>query len=258
MTPCGGPAGVEADKIRTELGINYHMVRKESADPKLTVSCGPHCRNTIMKLTKNAAALLLAASLAVSICATPVFATEIKTNPGGIQETTGVTVSDMTSSQDAHTKLTYTIVSSYKWSIPSDVNFGDNESLDNDIVANNVTKSTVEVDECHIPNNKVLKIKIKGNGGGSAEPTEASKSFKIKSGENKTLDYEVRASETTSFDSSNPLEVDGEVLSVNPGTKKVTRNLQFTLKTKLAGGSENKAEYAGSYVGYAIFTAGLE
>ena len=210
-----------------------------------------------MKLTKKAAALLLAASLAVSVCAMPVFATEIKSNPSGIQES-GATVNNMTGSQDAHTKLTYTIASSYKWSIPSDVNFGESESLESDIVANNVTKSTVEVDECHIPNKKVLKIKIKGNGGGSAEPTEDSKSFKIKSDEDKTLDYDVRASETTSFEGISPLAVDGEVLSVNPGTKKVTKNLQFTLKTKLADGSNNKAEYAGSYVGYAIFTAGLE
>lgn len=131
-------------------------------------------------MTKNAAALLLAASLAVSVCATPVFAREITTNPSGIQETAGVTVSDTTSSQDAHTKLTYTIASSYKWSIPSDVNFGEDESLDRDIVANNVTKSTVEVDECHIPKNKVLRIKIKGNGGGNEQPTEASKSRVVK------------------------------------------------------------------------------
>ena len=74
-----------------------------------------------MKLTKKAAALLLAASLAVSVCATPVFAAdashgaEIKK-----EDTTG---------SSSQTEVKYKVTEGYTWAIPATIDFGENAGL---------------------------------------------------------------------------------------------------------------------------------
>ena len=215
-------------------------------------------------MTKKAAALLLAASLAVSVCATPVFATgtigpNLKPN---VQQDGGVKVSGTeTGSQEAHMKLKYDIETSYVWRIPADVNFGNEESLNKDIVIggqNDVRK--VEVGECHIPSGTKLKIKIEGNDGGEDKPTAETRQFRIKSVEGQTLEYEVWANSTNNFGDASTgakkLGVGVDVLSIDPGEKSETTYLQFILKTK--NDRLNASVYAGNYVGYAVFTAELK
>lgn len=244
MTPCGGPAGVEADKIRTELGINYHMVRKESADPKLTVSCGPHCRNTIMKLTKNAAALLLAASLAVSVCATPVFAENPPVKNGTDVQSTGESITTPTAEKQACTQLKYTVTEGYTWSIPADINFGQNNTV---TAANKTETGKVTVKNCKIKQGYTLKIKMAGNGGQYS--TETTDGFKIKTADDASLEYDVQKGTTTL---TNVLS-GGEVLELVAGNDNAEETLTFTLKTQKS--ETNAAEIAGEYIGYAIFTA---
>ncbi len=70
-------------------------------------------------MTKKAAALLLAASLAVSVCAMPVFADgpEVGSEEGSNTQTT------------AHTDMTYRVDCSYTWSIPKKIDFGANAGI---------------------------------------------------------------------------------------------------------------------------------
>lgn len=261
MTPCGGPAGVEADKIRTELGINYHMVRKESADPKLTVSCGPHCRNTIMKLTKNAAALLLAASLAVSVCATPVFAENpnMKSNVGS----NGVSI--------PATDVLYKVTSKYTWSVPATIDFGQDAGINKHPVVNaNVEQSKdnaksgtaagtgnnwrgtapkVMVTENIIGSGKALKITLKSGDGAASR-------FEIKN-DATTLPYSVTTTKET-IDGKDTVNYAGknvdctgtEILALKAGSNTGSVELKFTLDT-----STTTAEISGEYKGTVVFTA---
>lgn len=75
-----------------------------------------------MKLTKKAAALLLAASLAVSVCAMPVFA-GAGTPPANPSNTGSET------KKEANTDVTYTVDSKYTWSIPAEIDFGANAGI---------------------------------------------------------------------------------------------------------------------------------
>lgn len=230
------------------------MVRKESADPKLAVSCGPHCRNTMMKLTKNAAALLLAASLAVSVCATPVFAADPKptdSNAAGVQNA-GAKVTTPATESKAWMELKYEVTEGYKWSIPANIDFGkDQGNEDNDIVINGSStgnpKCTVTVSECKIKNGNTLYISMNGNGGGSGSTAGA---FKLKDDNDQELLYQVHKVENPTNKSE--VTAGADVVALGAGIAGTTTNLEFTLKTKLDSG---KSEKAGSYVGYAIFTA---
>ena len=64
-----------------------------------------------MKLTKKAAALLLAASLAVSVCATPVFAAENMGSQTGVATGT-------------ETKVLYEVTQKFTWTVPATIDFG--------------------------------------------------------------------------------------------------------------------------------------
>lgn len=223
---------MEADQTRTELGINYHMVRKESADPKLTVSCGPHCRNTIMKLTKNAAALLLAASLAVSVCATPVFATDKVVN--------STTHSDLKDSATVEVK--YDVATTYTWTIHTDIDFGKTAGVDKDVERET---NTVEVKANTIPEKKKLKITVEGSGEADASH-ENHKKFTIKNGPTGTevLGYKVTKADTTEI---NPGDT---VLEVKSGTSTGSTTLKYTLHT-----TTKTAEVAGEYRGTVTYTS---
>ena len=271
MTPCGGPAGVEADKIRTELGINYHMVRKESADPKLTVSCGPHCRNTIMKLTKNAAALLLAASLAVSVCATPVFATGVQTSDYITPSTTG----EETSSGE--TQVTYLVKSSYEWTIPAKIDFGNNAGVVdantgktrtvNANLANNSTSAPTAAGDsdgtatkvCILNNiidvDKTLTISISSTN--AYYETGSKNSFFITTAGSATATGGQRLYYTVKTTDSGASELDitnnTKVVSAASGTVSAEKGLVFELDTKNGA----TAEKAGSYNGTLSFTASV-
>ena len=258
MTPCGGPAGVEADKIRTELGINYHMVRKESADPKLAVSCGPHCRTKIMRLTKKAAALLLAASLAVSVCATPVFATE---NMGSTPAkfVGGIGTGD--------TKVLYKVTESYTWTVPATIDFGEDAGVNN--------TSTVEA---NLGENKTGE-KAKQNGTawkGTAPKIMVTKNV-IGVGKELQITFDTTyLAENGEFYVATPdgaeklyytvikpaapggtgeklTKTNTKVLSVPAGTNTAEQELVFTLTTAANNAANNAAEKAGSYEGHVVF-----
>ena len=224
------------------------MVRKESADPKLTVSCGPHCRNTIMKLTKNAAALLLAASLAVSVCATPVFATD-PSIAGSETKTT------------ANTNVTYTVDSKYTWSIPAKIDFGSNAGVKatRTVKANTAenvagTKATdttdgtapmVYVTENIIAPESALKISI-DTANSSFLGSEGFFVGVVGKNDTEKLYFKINklANDGSSGDELNASK--SEVLSVSSGTKTGEQALVFTLKTTTTDAAEKAGEYTGS------------
>lgn len=200
-----------------------------------------------MKLTKKAAALLLAASLAVSVCATPVFATDPS-------ETGNET------NKEANTDVTYTVDSKYTWTIPAKIDFGANAGInktrtvdankganDESTKATDTTNGTapkVYVTENVIEIEKALKISI---------DTDAS-SFETGNGfyvgvVGKKLTEKLYFEIAKPAEGSNPKKVltsgDSEVLSVPSGTKTGEQALVLTLKTT-TGAVEKAGEYTGT------------
>lgn len=201
-----------------------------------------------MKLTKKAAALLLAASLAVSVCATPVFATD-----------PSITGSETKTTAD--TNVTYTVDSKYTWSIPAKIDFGANAGIKKTRTvkanaAENVagTKATdttdgtapkVYVTENIIAPEKALKISI----------DTASSTFDNGNGfwvgvQGRTLTEKLYFEIAKPAEGSNPKKVltsgDSEVLSVSSGTKTGEQALVLTLKTTTKDAAEKAGEYTGS------------
>ena len=201
-----------------------------------------------MKLTKKAAALLLAASLAVSVCATPVFATD----PSIMGSETKTT---------ADTNVTYTVDSKYTWSIPAKIDFGANAGIKKTrtVKANTAentasTKATdttdgtapmVCVTENIIGPEKALKISI----------DTASSTFETGNGfyvgvVGKKLVEKLYFKIAKPAEGSNPEKEltsgDSEVLSVPSGTKMGEQALVLTLKTTTTDAAEKAGEYTGS------------
>lgn len=201
-----------------------------------------------MKLTKKAAALLLAASLAVSVCATPVFATD----PSIMGSETKTT---------ADTNVTYTVDSKYTWSIPAKIDFGANAGIKKTrtVKANTAentasTKATdttdgtapmVCVTENIIGPEKALKISI----------DTASSTFDNGDGfwvgvQGKKLTEKLYFKIAKPAEGSNPEKEltsgDSEVLSVPSGTKMGEQALVLTLKTTTTDAAEKAGEYTGS------------
>lgn len=270
MTPCGGPAGVEADKIRTELGINYHMVRKESADPRLTVSRGPHCRIRIMKLTKKAAALLLAASLAVSVCATPVFAE----NPNMGSKNATISTPNGVEVGIGSTDVFYKVTQSYTWSVPATIDFGENAGVNNtSTVEAKLGGSTAKGDPAKkdtdnrwkgsapkimvtqniIGVGKTLQINVDTTGGHGASVKNGR--FYVEAPDTAKTKYETLYFTITKpvEDSTDPTQLgtnNNKVLSVPAGTNTGEQALEFKLETAQG---DKAAEVAGDYVGAVVF-----
>lgn len=201
-----------------------------------------------MKLTKKAAALLLAAALAVSVCATPVFATD----PSIMGSETKTT---------ADTNVTYTVDSKYTWSIPAKIDFGANAGIKKTrtVKANTAentasTKATdttdgtapmVCVTENIIGPEKALKISI----------DTASSTFETGNGfwvgvQGKKLTEKLYFKIAKPAEGSNPEKEltsgDSEVLSVPSGTKMGEQALVLTLKTTTTDAAEKAGEYTGS------------
>lgn len=209
-----------------------------------------------MKLTKKAAALLLAASLAVSVCATPVFA------GGGATGTTPANPSETgnETNKEANTDVTYTVDTKYTWTIPAKIDFGSNAGVgktrtvkadkganEASTAATDTTNGTapkVCVTENIIEIEKALKISIDtasssfetGNGfyvGVVGKKLTEKLYFKIA----KPAEGGSQEKELTSGDS--------EVLSVPSGTKTGEQALVLTLKTT-TGAVEKAGEYTGT------------
>ena len=151
--------------------------------------------------------------------------------------------------------MTYSVRESYKWSIPSDIEFGNDKGVNQDVAPTNNPKTTVTVSGCKIKNGKTLHIDMKGNGGGDEQVGNGNGEFKIKSDEEEKLEYVVKIGDTET-NITNPVNSGDDVLTLDAGKAALTKYLSFTLKTVRT--AENVSEKAGSYHGYAIFTAQLK
>lgn len=202
-----------------------------------------------MKLTKKAAALLLAASLAVSVCATPVFATD-------------PSIAGNETQKEANTNVVYTVDTKYTWSIPAKIDFGKNAGTNKErkVFANteeNVagkaatndddgTAPKVCVTENIITPEKALKISI----------DTASSTFEAGSGKGFWVGFHGGTTIEKLYFKINKLDKQNmageelgasksEVLSVSSGTKTGEQALVLTLNTT-TGEVEKAAEYTGS------------
>ena len=216
-----------------------------------------------MKLTKKAAALLLAASLAVSVCATPVFAAPETGSHEGSNED-GKTSAD--------TVVTYRVDCSYTWSIPKKIDFGDNagvnktrivEAINGDQNADNMpaTKNgdagkgnvpKVRVTKNIIDDDKTLHIGIDPS---TSSYDTGTKKFYVVTNTSaaQKLEFEIKKCDaygTTTADFSPETE---SVLTVASGTNTGEQELVFTLHTP-----DNAAEKAGIYNGKIVFKSELK
>lgn len=218
-----------------------------------------------MKLTKKAAALLLAASLAVSVCATPVFATE---NMGSTPAKflAGIGTGD--------TKVIYKVTESYAWSIPATIDFGENAGANNTSTVNATLKENgpgkkadnngtgkwegaapkVVVSKNVIGIGKRLQITFnttyldKDNGKFYVLASETTKTGDEQA-ETQKLYFKIQKNDK---DKTELTQKNNEVLSVDSGTDTAAQELVFTLTT---ADGDNAAEKAGDYEGHVVFNS---
>lgn len=225
-----------------------------------------------MKLTKKAASLLLAASLAVSVCAMPVFAYDMgsqnhdNTNaPGGIVA--------------GSTNVYYKVTERYAWSIPATIDFGEDAGVSNTstveankdgdgtkaVQAGTEWKGTapkVCVTENVIGVGKTLKIAIDtGKNYADTFDTTANKFYvkapkMTKTGDSQTEFEKLYFTITKTATGSTGTELNSGndvVMSVPSGTNKGEQTLEFKLET-----TKETAEKAGNYVGCVYFFSKVE
>lgn len=201
---------------------------------------------------KKAAALLLAASLAVSVCAMPVFAKGPST-----------TVNEKDAKKEATTDVTYMVDTKYTWTIPATIDFGSNAGIKKtrtvkantaaNVASTKATDTTdgtapmVCVTENIIELEKALKISIDT----ASSTFEAGNGFWVGVHGDTAIEklyFEI----AKPAEGSNPKKVltsgDSEVLSVPSGTKKGEQALVLTLKT-----TNGEVEKAGEYTGTIAF-----
>ena len=219
-------------------------------------------------MTKNAAALLLAASLAVSVCATPVFATAgapVTGSEGGNKTKTS-----------ANTEVTYKVECSYTWSIPKKIDFGENAGVDQtrivDATADKEAANTpasgndeagkgtvpvVQVTSNIIDDDKTLHISIDTSVTTDGTTYDAGKKeFYVVTG---TTDPTMAQKLYFTIAKSNPASTTWDVatqpvLTVPAGTPTGKQELRFTLSTANGG----TAEKAGTYNGKVVFKSELK
>ena len=229
-------------------------------------------------MTKKAAALLLAASLAVSVCAMPVFAEDSTLNRGS---TTAGSSNASNGVAAGSTSVFYKVTESYTWSIPATIDFGENAGVNNtstveaklgenetgkmaekDGTAWKGTAPKVMVTKNVIGVGKTLKIAVDtGKNYADSFDTEKNK-FYVESEFKKTgsqtsvyekLYFTIAKPAVGSTTSATLLNADNnEVLSVPSGTNTEEQALEFKLET-----TTDTAEKAGSYVGYVWFYSNI-
>lgn len=219
-------------------------------------------------MTKKAAALLLAASLAVSVCATPVFAAD-----PSIEK-------DNEATDKPESEVVYNVTGGYKWSIPATINFGSNAKIKdtkegNERVVNanqdaniasteaddtkNGTAPAIHVSSNVIKYGQTLQISITNdNTVNSYFETGVNKGFFITSGTDATkgqkLYYTIEKPATAAGGTATPVTALGtSILEVKAGTPTGKQELTFTLNTANGG----TAEMEGNYKGTLSFTAEL-
>ncbi|MFQ9168115.1 MAG: hypothetical protein ACLR34_08505 [Faecalibacterium prausnitzii] len=214
-----------------------------------------------MKLTKKAAALLLAASLAVSVCATPVFADDSATTPS-------LPGTEATGADGLTTKVVYDVTGGYTWSVPATIDFGKDagggaqkrtvnatETAEKESIKATDTAGTapkVFVTKNVIAPGKTLKINLKAQDGNAFEVKTS------KDGKEATLSYKVKTTAetidgtlTTPYTAKNVDAVNGtDILALKAGKNTGDVALEFVLTT-----APSKAEIAGHYEGNVVFVA---
>lgn len=217
-----------------------------------------------MKLTKKAAALLLAASLAVSVCATPVFAADpnMGSNPVNSNNAiAGITTGD--------TQIRYKVTESYQWSVPATIDFGVNAGENNTSTVNATldkdkpgtkadndgtgkwkgTAPRIVVSKNVIGVGKKLQITVDTEGH-TATSYENGKFYVEPAGTNERLYFTITKPAATGGTEQELTGTDNEVLRVPSGTNTANQELVFTLTT-----TSETAEKAGDYEGYVAFSS---
>lgn len=221
-----------------------------------------------MKLTKKAAALLLAASLAVSDCATPVFATA--TTPPEMGPLT-VNGTNSFGIGVGHTTVLYKVTESYSWSVPTTIDFGENAGVGNtSTVEANLSGSTakgekaqqdgkawkgtaprVEVIKNVIGVGKKLQITV-DTGKNNGTSYKDGKFYVEVAGTNEELYFDIYKP-AAGGNRTNLSDDKYEVLAVPSGTDTSSQDLLFVLNT--AEKTANVAEKAGEYKGTVVFSS---
>lgn len=215
-------------------------------------------------MTKNAAALLLAASLAVSVCATPVFATE---NMGSTPAkfVGGIGTGD--------TKVLYKVTESYTWTVPATIDFGEDAGVNNTSMVEaklgkdedgvQAKKSTDNTWKGTAPKIMVTKNVI---GVGKELQITFDTTYLAENGEFYVATHD--GAEKLYYTVIKPAAAPGgteekltktntKVLSVPAGTNTAEQALVFKLETAANNVAGNAAEKAGSYEGHVVFQSKL-
>lgn len=228
-------------------------------------------------MTKKAAAMLLAASLAVSMCATPVFAT----GTTGLTHSNGGsgngTAADVTPKA---TEVTYNVDCSYTWSIPTEIKFGRNAGVNRTRIVNaqqgedqessepivKITGSLEDVTPGKAPavwvtknvieDGKKLKIQVDTDKSTYDDGVDQGFFVKTESSEEKlyfTIDI---IPQLPPYKQTSVNENQKEILIVPAGKNKDKTELEFELKTAKTK-DQDAAEKAGTYKGQVAFTASI-
>lgn len=230
-----------------------------------------------MKLTKKAAALLLAASLAVSVCAMPVFADDTgTTTPTKGSNAVNGSLTDAGLVGTGYTKVVYKVTESYTWTVPATIDFGENAGVNqkpkvttnveqNEILTetgtaagtNNswagnapkimVTKNVIApgknlqiyVDTDYTDKNGKFYVETPKMTAAGASETEFEKLY-----------YTITKPDTAGGNGKVLTGTEKEVLKVPSGTNTDEQVLVFTLET-----TSKTAEMAGDYEGYVAFSS---
>ena len=218
-------------------------------------------------MTKKAATLLLAASLAVSVCATPVFA-DGGTTPATPNTHEEIKKEDTTESSSS-TTVEYKVTEGYTWAIPAKIDFGENagfnkkrtvfaseEKNGNYSAANENTdgkSGNVYVTGCRLKPGTKLTISISSTTT-DYEPND-NKGFFVKTnnGSKKAkLYYEIYKEKVVSPATPTPankLDNTSQILELKAGKDADKQDLTFILTTGAEG------EIAGVYKGTVAFEA---
>lgn len=220
-------------------------------------------------MTKKAAALLLAASLAVSVCATPVFAADPATTPS-------LPGTETTGTHSLSTNVQYKVKGGYTWSVPALIDFGEDaggksqkrtvnatEAADKESTKATGTAETagiagtapkVFVTKNVIAPGKTLKINLKADGSAfevktSEDGKEATLKYKVK-----TTAETIDGAPMTPYTEKPVDAVNGtDILALKAGKNTGDVALEFELTT-----AASKAEIAGTYTDTITFTARIE
>lgn len=226
-----------------------------------------------MKLTKKAAALLLAASLAVSVCATPVFATGYDMG----SQTVNSALTDGGLKGSGNTDVFYKVTESYTWTVPATIDFGENAGVkkESKVKANvtqdeNLTKTGTAASSDNNWEGTAPKIMVTKNVIGvgknlqiavDTDYTEDGKFYvetpKMTEGGASQTEYEKLYYTITKPDTAGGNGIvlttgNNEVLRVPSGTNTAEQELVFTLTT-----TSKTAEMAGTYEGHVFFHSQL-